>query len=125
MTGRAMAAETTTSEGEQLQPGAEQTSTLFSYDVAREGRLVTRLAGVYDGDQVRVVAEIYPVLAPETNEPQWRFYDFPNREKAYGFVDETLLALEYLGCTVTGTEARATHLPGAQPATAASPATAA
>jgi hypothetical protein len=82
-------------------PNAEPTSVLFAYEARRNGRLITRLVGNDDVHRVRVAAEVYPVDVPETNEPQRRFYDFPSRRQAQTFADEALLALEYLGCTVT------------------------
>jgi hypothetical protein len=79
-----------------------QGKTLFAYEAVHDGRLVTRLVGIGSGGaDVRVVAEVYPVHAPETSEPQWRFYDFPSHDRARRFADEALLALEYLGCAVT------------------------
>jgi len=84
------------------QPDAAQAGALFAYEVRRSGRVVTRLVGIQaDVDRIRVAAEIYPVDVPETSPPQRRFYDFPTRRNAQNFVDEALLALEYLGCTVT------------------------
>jgi hypothetical protein len=78
--------------------------TLFAYEAAHEGRLVTRLVGIGGSNEdVRVVAEVYPVHAPATSEPQWRFYDFPTHERARRFADEAMLTLEYLGCAVTET----------------------
>ena len=75
---------------------------LFAYDVSKEGRIVTRLYGFERaGHDIRVAAEIYPVGAPQDSQPQWRFYDFRARDRAHHFADETLLALEYLGCIVT------------------------
>jgi hypothetical protein len=82
--------------------GEEQGRTLFAYEANHESRLVTRLVGIGSGGaDVRVVAEVYPVHAPETSEPQWRFYDFPSPDRARRFADEALLALEYLGCSVS------------------------
>jgi hypothetical protein len=88
-------------------PGAEHERTLFAYEAVRDRRLVTRLF-VIDGDgrAVRVAAEIHPAHAPESSEPQWRFYDFPTLRSAQHFAEEALLALEYLGCTVTETRAQ-------------------
>jgi len=84
-----------------LRPSFDETSVLFVYETAIDGRIVTRLFGIdTDGEAVRIAAEIYPVHAPETNDPQWRFYDFPTRKHANHFAEETLLALEYLGCTI-------------------------
>jgi len=91
--------------GHGLRPSFDETSVLFVYEAAVDGRLVTRLFGIdTDGQAVRVAAEIYPVHAPETNDPQWRFYDFPGRKHAQHFAEETLLALEYLGCIITDSE---------------------
>lgn len=98
-----MAADTPLGVVSSAPPGDDETNTLFTYEVTHDRRLVTRLVGIElgrEGHSVRVAAEIYPVHAPETSDPQWRFYDFPSREKARRFVDEALLALEYLGCTV-------------------------
>ena len=84
------------------QPDAGQADLLFAYEVRRSGRVVTRLVGIQaDVDRIRVAADIYPVDVPETSPPQRRFYDFPTRRKAQTFADEALLALQYLGCTVT------------------------
>jgi hypothetical protein len=74
---------------------------MFAYEAVFDGRLVARLVGIASGGEaVRVAAEVYPVHAPEAGEPQWRFYDFPARDDAQRFVDETLVALEYLGCII-------------------------
>ena len=88
----------------QPRPNDEQAGRLFAYEARRQARVVIRLVATEaDVDRIRVAAEIYPVDVPETNEPQRRFYDFPTRQKAQAFADEALLALEYLGCTVTET----------------------
>jgi hypothetical protein len=92
--------------------GDEQGRTLFAYEAIHDGRLVTRLVGIGSGGvDVRVVAEVYPVHAPETSEPQWRFYDFPSPDRARRFADEALLALEYLGCTISEPVSHATETP--------------
>ena len=92
------------------QPDAGQAGALFAYEVRRNGRIVTRLVGIQaDVDRIRVAAEIYPVDVPEVSPPQRRFYDFPTRRHAQTFVDEALLALEYLGCTVTESDASVTQ----------------
>jgi hypothetical protein len=113
-----MNAETPLETISQPGPPADRTSTLFAFEARRNGRLVTRLAGVQaDGNRMRVAAEVYPVDVPETNEPQRRFYDFPTRREAQAFADEALLTLEYLGCTVTGSaEPFARTRPGAEAA---------
>ena len=92
--------------------GDEQGRTLFAFEAIHEGRLVTRLVGIGSGGaDVRVVAEVYPAHAPETSEPQWRFYDFPSPDRARRFADEALMALEYLGCSVSESLPHASDAP--------------
>ena len=74
---------------------------LFAYEARREGRTVAVLRGVEGvNGAVTVETEIFPVTAPANSDPQVRPYAFPTREQATRFVDEALLALEYLGCTL-------------------------
>ena len=74
---------------------------LFAYEARKEGRTVAILRGVPGvNGAVTVETEIFPVTAPATADPQMRPYAFPTREQATRFVDEALLALEYLGCTL-------------------------
>jgi len=98
-----MAADTFNNRGHGFRPSFDEASVLFVYQADAEGgRTVVRLFGIdTEGGAVRVAAEIYPVHAHESNDPQWRFYDFPSRKSAQVFADETLLALEYLGCNIT------------------------
>ena len=92
--------------------GDEHGRTLFAFEAISDGRLVTRLVGIGSGGaDVRVVAEVYPVHAPETSEPQWRFYDFPSPDRARRFADEALMALEYLGCSVSESLPHASDAP--------------
>ena len=79
-----MAADTALGVLPPVPASSEQSNTLFTYEVAHDRRLITRLVGVAldrEGRSVRVAAEMYPAHAPETSDPQWRFYDFPTREK--------------------------------------------
>ena len=76
-------------------------SPLFAYEARREGRPVAVLRGVSGANgAVTVETEVYPVTASATTDPQLRPYAFASREQAARFVDEALLALEYLGCTL-------------------------
>ncbi len=73
---------------------------LYSYEVRREGRVVVQLRalGAADGT-VTVETEVYPVnKAP--GEGISRPFEFPDADYARHFVDEALLALEYLNCQV-------------------------
>ena len=81
--------------------GTNGSDALFAYEARREGRTVAILRGVAGvNGAVTVETEVYPVTAPRDADPQVRPYAFPNREQATRFVDEALLALEYLGCTL-------------------------
>lgn len=74
---------------------------LFTHEARREGRTVAVLTGTVDPTGgVTVHAAVSPVSAPATSPPQVMPYHFPSREAAQQFVDEALLALEYLGCVV-------------------------
>ena len=76
-------------------------SFLFAYEARKEGRTVAILRGVEGvNGAVTVETEVFPVTAPANSDPQVRPYAFPTREQATRFVDEALLALEYLGCTL-------------------------
>jgi len=74
---------------------------LFEYEARREGRTVAVLRGLEGvNGAITVQTEVYPVTAHANADPQIRPYAFPTRELATRFVDEALLALEYLGCTL-------------------------
>lgn len=73
---------------------------LYSYEVRREGRVVVQLRalGAADGSVV-VETDVYPIgKAP--GEAISRPFEFPDPDYARHFVDEALLALEYLNCEV-------------------------
>ena len=79
------------------------TDELFAYEgqARREGRTVAVLRGTAgDNGSVVVETEIFPVTAPANSDPQMRPFTFPTRDQAIRFVDEALLALEYLGCVL-------------------------
>jgi hypothetical protein len=73
---------------------------LYSYEVRREGRVVAQLRalGAADGS-VTVETEVYPVNQTP-GESISRPFEFPDADYARHFVDEALLALEYLNCQV-------------------------
>jgi hypothetical protein len=81
---------------------AGKTKPVFAYEASKEERVVARLYGFIGDDQaIRVAAEIYPFTVRESEEPRWFFHDFRTRDHARRFAEETLVALEYLGCIVT------------------------
>jgi hypothetical protein len=73
---------------------------LYSYEVRREGRIVVQLRalGAADGS-VTVETEVYPI-SKGAGEAIARPFEFPDADYARHFVDEALLALEYLNCHV-------------------------
>ena len=84
-----------------MAPARTAPDALFAYEARKEGRTVAVLRGVAGvNGAVTVETEVFPVTAPATTDPQMRPYAFANREQAARFVDEALLALEYLGCTL-------------------------
>lgn len=74
---------------------------LYSYQVRREGRVVAQLRalGAADGSVI-VETEVHPVNTPVGNGGISRPFEFPDADYARRFVDEALLALEYLNCEV-------------------------
>ncbi len=74
---------------------------LFHHELRRDGKVVALLRGVPgENGAVTVEAEVYPVSLHGT-EPQRQPFAFASREQATRFVEATLDALQYLGCTVT------------------------
>jgi hypothetical protein len=73
---------------------------LYSYQVRREGRVVAELRalGASDGS-VTVETEVFP-LSQSPGAGIARPFEFPDADYARHFVDEALLALEYLNCEV-------------------------
>ena len=74
---------------------------LYAYQVRREGRVVAtlRALGADDGSVV-VETEVVPVNQPPGGAGIARPFEFPDADYARRFVDEALLALEYLSCEV-------------------------
>jgi hypothetical protein len=83
-------------------PEAMTRRELYAYEVRREGRVVARLRalGAPDGS-VLVETEVHPINQPPGEGSEIaRPFEFPDADYARRFVDETLLALEYLNCEV-------------------------
>jgi hypothetical protein len=74
---------------------------LYAHQVRREGRIVAKLRalGAADGS-VLVETEVFPVNRPPGEAGIARPFEFPDADYARRFVDEALLALEYLNCEV-------------------------
>jgi hypothetical protein len=74
------------------------TDVLYS-EVRREGKVVAVFRGVPADSGITVETRVFPVNTRD-GECIDRPFPFPSAEHAQAFVDESLAALEYLGCTV-------------------------
>ncbi|MBA2741353.1 MAG: hypothetical protein H0U46_05020 [Actinobacteria bacterium] len=74
---------------------------LYSYEARREGRVIAKIAafGASDGSVV-VETKVHPVNQPLGDNGIARPFEFPDADYARRFVDEALLALEYLNCDI-------------------------
>lgn len=75
---------------------------VFSYRAHREGRPVVILRGLQMPGSLglTIEAEVHPVESAARGSVLRRPYRFASRDQAMRFVDEALLALEYLDCSV-------------------------
>ena len=75
---------------------------LLAYEAAKDGERVVLLEAFSEPDgHVTVDAETWPVKSQNRLQPVRSAYRFPTAGAATKFVDEAMIALEYLGCTVT------------------------
>jgi hypothetical protein len=74
---------------------------LFAYEARKDGRPVARLRGVTtENGGVTVEAEVFPVTKAPSNGGVARPFAFSTEDAAVRFVDEALIALEYLNCEI-------------------------
>jgi hypothetical protein len=74
---------------------------LLAYEATKNEERVMLLEAFVEPDgRVTVDAEIWPVRSPDRLEPVLSSYRFPNAAGATKFIDEAILAMEYLGCAV-------------------------
>jgi hypothetical protein len=75
---------------------------IFVYRAHREGRPVVILRGLQSPGSMglTVEAEVHPIGSDARGPVLRRPYRFASRDQAMRFVDEALLALEYLDCSV-------------------------
>lgn len=75
---------------------------IFVYRAHREGRPLVILRGLQAPGSMglTVEAEVHPMEAGARGPVLRRPYRFASRDQAMRFVDEALLALEYLDCSV-------------------------
>ena len=75
---------------------------VFLYRAHRDGRPVVILRGLQTPGSLglTIEAEVHPVESGARGSVLRRPYRFASRDQAMRFVDEALLALEYLDCSV-------------------------
>ena len=73
----------------------------FSRTARKEGKQVATLRRLMLGSQFIVESDVYPVGTMRIEPVRPGPYIFGSREEAAAFIDETTLALEYLGCEVS------------------------
>jgi len=80
---------------------------LFSRRAVKEGRTVVSLRGVQTAGRCRIEVGVFPTTGVGLDAVPLGPYDFPGLDEAIDFVEEALLAFEYLGCSVhSGAEER-------------------
>jgi hypothetical protein len=67
----------------------------------KEGRQVATLRRLALGSQFIVESDVYPVGTMRVEPMRPGPYVFGTREEANAFIEQTSLALEYLGCEIT------------------------
>jgi hypothetical protein len=74
---------------------------LFTYEARKDGRPVARLRGIStENGGVTVEAEVFPVTRAPGTDGVARPFTFTSADAASRFVDEALIALEYLNCEI-------------------------
>jgi hypothetical protein len=73
----------------------------FTKTARKDGRLVATLRRLMLGNQFIVESDVYPVGTMRVEPMRPGPYLFGSREEASAFIDETTLALEYLGCEIS------------------------
>ena len=73
----------------------------FTRTARKEGKQVATLRRLMLGSQFIVESDVYPVGTMRIEPVRPGPYVFGSREEAAAFIEETTLALEYLGCEVS------------------------
>ena len=94
---------TASAKGARTESAADADSgrALFSYVVRRDGRIIATLQGHDAGDGVGVDSEVFPVTAAVDEPGLKRTFSFPSGDHARRFVDDAIVAFEYLNCVIT------------------------
>ncbi|HMJ00737.1 MAG TPA: hypothetical protein VK488_12945 [Gaiellaceae bacterium] len=73
----------------------------FTRTAKKDGRQVVTLRRLMLGNQFIVESDVYPVGTMRIDPVRPGPYVFGSRDEASAFMDETTLALEYLGCEIS------------------------
>lgn len=73
---------------------------LFVRRAVRDGRTVVLLRGLEVGGECAIQADVYPVNGTGLDAVPVGAHTFPTLDDALTYVEEALLALEYLGCSI-------------------------
>jgi hypothetical protein len=73
----------------------------FTRTARKDGRNVVTLRRLQLGNQFIVESDVYPVGTMRVEPVRPGPYVFGTREEASAFIEETTLALEYLGCELS------------------------
>ena len=73
----------------------------FTRTAKKDGRQVATLRRLMLGNQFIVESDVYPVGTMRVEPVRPGPYLFGSREEASAFIEETTLALEYLGCEIS------------------------
>ena len=80
---------------------ADSASTLFEYTVRRDGRTIALLNVYATPEGVTVDSEVFPITKPIDEPGIKRPFTFGSVDHARRFVDDAIVAFEYLNCTIT------------------------
>jgi hypothetical protein len=73
----------------------------FTRTARKDGRQVVTLRRLMLGNQFIVESDVYPVGTMKIDPVRPGPYVFGSRDEASAFIEETTLALEYLGCEIS------------------------
>jgi hypothetical protein len=73
----------------------------FTRTAKKDGRQVATLRRLMLGNQFIVESDVYPVGTMRVEPVRPGPYLFGSRDEASAFIEETTLALEYLGCEIS------------------------
>ena len=82
-------------------PAGTSGAELFHHQARRGGKVVVSFRGIASGGAAIVETSVHPLGEESDTEALQRPFPFPSALQAERFVDEALIALEYLGCVVT------------------------